>query len=734
MTSEVILSFRNRRKLRTSLCAPFRPDHNEVSIHISASQKRNIPLDELCYIGMVGTSPPCVECPRDDPPQEVELVTGERLMLRIRHDQVFDNGFFGFSSDDSAPFKRLFIISSAVRPTELRRLAAGAGATPPARAQDPEAAAADTGGQPRDTWKAWSQIVDSPLPHQNARVGDLLITEGLVSKEQVETAMQGSGKKKIGAVLMEQGLVSEGELLEALAKKFCIPFLDLSAVTPSPAALEALPKNLVNQMQVLPIELEGKKLVVATSEPADSTISDSLRFITNHNIELVIATAQQISAAIDRFYNSPGDSIEAVISEMEDEQLVVVEQSDEVDNEEPDSKVILLVNRILLEAFATNASDIHFEPELGKGPLSVRYRVDGECVLSHAIPAVHKNAVVARLKIMAKLDIAERRKPQSGKIFLLYDKRKLEYRVEITPTVEEHEDAVLRLLTAAKPLSLGEMGLSEQNLARFQELVKKPYGLILCVGPTGSGKTTTLHSALATINRPERKIWTAEDPVEIIQKGLRQVQVNPRIGFGFADAMRSFLRADPDVIMIGEMRDTETSKTAIAASLTGHLVFSTLHTNSAPETVARLLEMGIDPFNFSDAMLGIMAQRLTRKLCDHCKKPHRPAREEYEEMVVHYGPPWYRAHGLPERPEDLQLMRRVGCEKCGGTGYRGRVALHELLVNSPATRKAIKANASVEELREVGLQEGSRTLKMDGIEKVLQGVTDLQQVLKVCIV
>jgi type II secretory ATPase GspE/PulE/Tfp pilus assembly ATPase PilB-like protein len=276
------------------------------------------------------------------------------------------------------------------------------------------------------------------------------------------------------------------------------------------------------------------------------------------------------------------------------------------------------------------------------------------------------------------------------------------------------------------------MGFSALNLARFEEILAKPYGIILCAGPTGSGKTTTLHSALATINSPQRKIWTAEDPVEIIQQGLRQVQVNPKIGFTFQEALRSFLRADPDVIMIGEMRDAETAKTAIAASLTGHLVFSTLHTNSSPETVVRLIEMGMDPYNFSDALLGILAQRLARRLCEKCRTPYHPTRDEYGELVKQYGPLWFGEHDMPAYTDDLFLMKKAGCKKCDNTGYRGRIAIHELLVATPAVKNAIKTNTAAEGLRDLAVREGMRTLKMDGIHKVFLGVTDLDQIMKVC--
>jgi type II secretory ATPase GspE/PulE/Tfp pilus assembly ATPase PilB-like protein len=354
--------------------------------------------------------------------------------------------------------------------------------------------------------------------------------------------------------------------------------------------------------------------------------------------------------------------------------------------------------------------------------------------VAHKIAATFKNAINSRIKIISGLDISERRRPQSGKILIRFEQRKLEYRVEITPTVGGHEDVVLRLLSASKPLPLDEMGFMPHTIDRFKSILDKPYGLILCVGPTGSGKTTTLHSALGQINSPKRKIWTVEDPVEITQAGLRQVQVNPKIGFSFPEALRSFLRADPDVIMIGEMRDAETAKIAIEASLTGHLVFSTLHTNSAPESVVRLIEMGIDPFNFADALLGIVAQRLAKKLCVQCKKIVRPSREVYEKILADF---MHDAAGsasdlLPPY-EETKFMMQYGCEQCGGSGYKGRIPIHELMLATPAIKDAVRERRGVAELRQLALEEGMWTLKMDGILKVFMGLTDMEHILKVCI-
>jgi type II secretory ATPase GspE/PulE/Tfp pilus assembly ATPase PilB-like protein len=349
------------------------------------------------------------------------------------------------------------------------------------------------------------------------------------------------------------------------------------------------------------------------------------------------------------------------------------------------------------------------------------------------IPPSYRRAIVSRLKIMANLDIAERRKPQDGKIkFKLGENREIELRVATVPTAGYNEDVVMRLLAASEPLPLDKMGFSERNLRELKKIAEKPYGIILCVGPTGSGKTTTLHSTLGHINRPERKIWTAEDPVEITQYGLRQVQVQPKIGFTFAAAMRAFLRADPDVIMVGEMRDKETAEIGIEASLTGHLVLSTLHTNSSVETVTRLLDMGCDSFSFADAMLGVMAQRLAKRICKDCKESYRPSQEEYDELRQAYGPERWDKLGI-KYDNNFKLFRGKGCEACNRTGYKGRAALHELLLGSDRMKRMIQAKAKTEEMVNAALEEGMTTLVQDGIDKVLQGLTTYKQVKAVAI-
>ncbi len=412
--------------------------------------------------------------------------------------------------------------------------------------------------------------------------------------------------------------------------------------------------------------------------------------------------------------------------------LSVEEEVEESGINETDSQIVMLVNKILMDGYAQKASDIHLEPGQSGQPFQVRYRIDGVCQVVHQLPTMFKKAVISRLKIMSNLDISERRKPQSGKIIILHQNNPIEYRVEVTPTVGGNEDAVLRILTSSKPLPLEEMALSEPNLKALKSILDQPNGFILCVGPTGSGKTTTLHSALKYLNTPEVKIWTVEDPVEITQAGLRQVQVHTKIGLTFPEVLRSFLRSDPDVIMIGEMRDAETAKTAIEACLTGHLVLSTLHTNTAPETVVRLIEMGMDPFNFADALLGILAQRLARRLCEKCKEPYHPDQQTYDELVRIYDAQWFHQHGGANYSPDLRLMKRVGCEICNGSGYKGRIAIHELLLSTEDIKKAIRHRAAADELKIMAIKNGMRTLIMDGIHKVFQGITDLGEILQVC--
>ncbi|MEI6128150.1 MAG: GspE/PulE family protein, partial [Pseudomonadota bacterium] len=380
-----------------------------------------------------------------------------------------------------------------------------------------------------------------------------------------------------------------------------------------------------------------------------------------------------------------------------------------------------------------NASDIHIEPSKGKNPAIVRMRVDGDCREILKIPATHIRAVIARIKIMSRLDIAERRKPQDGKIGAKLQGKTIELRVATIPTVHG-ESAVLRVLAAGdKALPFDKLNFIERTEREIKRLIKHPHGIFLVVGPTGSGKTTTLHAVLGHINSPDVKIWTAEDPVEITQPGLQQVQVQPNIGFDFAVALRAFLRADPDIILIGEMRDKETSHIGVEASLTGHLVFSTLHTNSAPETVTRLLGLELDPMDFADALLGVLAQRLLRTLCPECKQPFKPAPEDIEQLRHMFGNPPERFDEMLKAMGEITLYRPKdsGCEKCGRSGYKGRTGIHELLVATPDMKKLIATNATIAHIRDLAIQEGMTTLMQDGIWKILKGQSDIAQLRKV---
>jgi len=397
--------------------------------------------------------------------------------------------------------------------------------------------------------------------------------------------------------------------------------------------------------------------------------------------------------------------------------------------DENDSAIVRLASQILVEAYRHEASDIHIEPYSDRKETAIRFRVDGTCSTYMKIPAAYRRALVSRIKIMSSLDIAERRKPQDGKLrFKLNRDKEIEVRVATVPTAGNNEDIVMRLLTAKEPMPLESMEFAPSTLTGLLEIIEKPHGMILCVGPTGSGKTTTLHAVLHRLNTDARKIWTAEDPIEITQEGLRQVQVSPKIGFTFAAAMRSFLRADPDVIMIGEMRDKETADVAVEASLTGHLVLSTLHTNSAVETVIRMLDLGCDPFNFADAMQGVLAKRLCKRICSHCKEPYHPPLQDYEKLVREYGSAFWEQADLPPYSDGFMLSRGRGCEHCNQTGFKGRVALHELLKGSDELRSLIQTHAKTAEMTSLAKKEGMITLIQDGILKILAGVTTYEQV------
>ena len=471
--------------------------------------------------------------------------------------------------------------------------------------------------------------------------------------------------------------------------------------------------------------------MVLVDDPHDLPKIDSIeKRFGNIKLRFAVGIRENILEALDAATGtkSARESVAGILGEIKDEDSGNdLPDLPGVEIAENDNTIIRLVNQIIVDARRARASDIHVEPCGPMRETSIRFRIDGTCVEYQTIPAALRNPLVARLKIMAKLDIAERRKPQDGKIKMRrHEGGELELRVATVPTVGANEDVVMRLLGSTGALPIDQLLLSERNLRELKAITKRPYGLILCVGPTGSGKTTTLHAALGHINTPERKIWTAEDPVEITQPGLRQVQVHPNIGYTFAAAMRAFLRADPDVIMVGEMRDAETAQIAVEASLTGHLVFSTLHTNSAAETIVRLLDLGVNPFNFADALLGVLAQRLVKRVCDDCATGYHPSPDEWAMLAEVYGDGFDQAR--PHSEAEHELRGGKGCESCNGTGYRGRLAIHELLIGSDAIKRLTLTRAPMLDVLAQAKQEGMVTLVQDGVLKVLQGLTTFDQV------
>jgi len=582
-----------------------------------------------------------------------------------------------------------------------------------------------------------SNPCDGNRPHGKQK-GKLsyLFDHQLLSFEQFEQAVMFSDQKKepLETILINQFKISKKDIRTSWGHFFNVPSVEYNPNHPIPDDLmEGIAIPFLRNNMWVPLGVELGKILIATDAPDDFQRIDEIKpLFPGKPLKVCVALPEDVLNFISLFNEKSGMAgIDEILKQLQHEAAV---DEPEFELDEKDGAVVQLVNKIILDAHAQNASDIHIEPYQGKKNMQVRLRVDGICSIYQTIPYSYKKAVVSRIKIMSDLDIAERRKPQDGKIqFKKFSGKEIELRVATIPTQGGLEDVVMRILPAGEPLSLDKLGFSKKNYAAFVEGVEKPHGLIFVCGPTGSGKTTTLHSALGYINQSEKKIWTAEDPVEITQPGLRQVQVNPKIGLTFAAAMRSFLRADPDVIMVGEMRDKETTSIGIEASLTGHLVLSTLHTNNAPESISRLLDMGMDPFNFADTIISILAQRLILTLCKDCKKPYHPSKEEYDELVREYGESDFMANKMPPYSDDLTLYQADGCEQCHQTGHRGRIPIHELIVGTQAIKRLIQKSAPVEEIRIQAKKDGMTTLKQDGIEKIFMGHCDLINVRKVCI-
>jgi type II secretory ATPase GspE/PulE/Tfp pilus assembly ATPase PilB-like protein len=567
---------------------------------------------------------------------------------------------------------------------------------------------------------------------------NFLLENHLLTQNELEKAIVKARQKSVAveSILIPDLKISKRDLLASLSQFYDVAAVEFTQNISIPGELLAgLKMPFLRKNLWVPLREEDDGIVVAIDNPHDQQRVGEMRVLfPGKKLKFCVALKQDILEIINFFSQDEKQltDIEEILSVMREESNEIEEAEKAVGEE--DNAVVKLVNKIILDAYARGASDIHIEPFTGKDNTRVRIRIDGDCSVYQTIPFNYRSAVVSRIKIMSDLDISERRKPQDGKIkFKKFGGKDIELRVATLPTQGGTEDVVMRILDGNEPLPLDQIGFSESNYQNFTEAISNPYGIIFVCGPTGSGKTTTLHSALKHLNKTKTKIWTAEDPVEITQKGLRQLQVNPKIGLDFAAAMRSFLRADPDVIMVGEMRDRETTSIGIQASLTGHLVLSTLHTNSAPESITRLLDMGMDPFNFSDAILCILAQRLARTLCKNCRQPYHLTLEEYTSLTREYGLDYFNDRVNISFKDDLMLNKPAGCDDCSGYGYRGRMALHELLMGTEGIKLLIQNAAKIDEIRTQAIKDGMTTLKQDGLEKVFQGHLDLLQVRKVCI-
>ena len=564
----------------------------------------------------------------------------------------------------------------------------------------------------------------------NRRLGDLLVADGLLTQEQLTKALaeQKGSPDKLGSILIRLGFINEEQLIGFLSRQYGVPSITLSQLDIDPEVLKLVPAAIAKKYEVLPVRRMGNSLALAMADPTNVFALDDISFMTNLQVLPLVASQTAIKKAIDRNYESKTEAITSVMQDMSaDLQNVEVlegaEETGKVDIFElkesaDEAPVVKLVNMVLVDAIQKGASDIHFESY--EKVFRIRFRMDGVLHEMLSPPKRLESAILSRLKIMSNLDIAERRLPQDGRIKLRYSTREIDFRVSTLPTIFG-EKAVLRILDKdALKLDLTQLGFDPWSLEKFNEAIHQPYGMVLITGPTGSGKTTTLYSAVHTINSPDVNIMTAEDPVEYNLKGVNQVQINEHVGRTFAAALRSFLRQDPDVILVGETRDLETAQISIRAALTGHLVFSTLHTNDCPSTIARLLDMGIQPFLVASSLLLILAQRLGRKVCKSCKEPY----EVDEESLVPYG---HVSQGLGK----INLYKGKGCATCNFTGMKGRVAIYEVMPITEELRDAILRNAPTAELREVAQSQGMKSLRQSGLTKVLEGTTTVEELLRV---
>ncbi|MCS7244325.1 MAG: type IV-A pilus assembly ATPase PilB [Candidatus Calescibacterium sp.] len=563
-------------------------------------------------------------------------------------------------------------------------------------------------------------------------LGEMLVKREFITRKQLERAQKKAEEenKELDKAIIELGFISEKEVYQILAEDLGFEFLDLSEFELKPELSQFLPDNIAKRYNAVPVKFDGEKLVVAMIDPLDTNAVDDIMLMTGLEVETVMATETDIRRAINRIYGSAeiaeaddlsssiaevniGELSNLEIGELEEEEISVDKLKEMVD----EAPIVKLVNQIIFHAISDKASDIHIEP--WPKEVVVRYRMDG---ILHEIMRIPKHLLapmVSRIKIMSALDIAERRKPQDGKIHLKYEGRDFDLRVSTIPTVNG-EKVVMRILDKSSVmLGLDRLGFMPDIRERLEWLIAKPYGMILVTGPTGSGKSTTLYACLNKLNQGTVNISTVEDPVEYQIQGINQVQVNPKAGVTFASALRAFLRQDPDIIMVGEIRDHETAQIAVEAALTGHLVLSTLHTNDAPSAATRLIEMGIEPFLVSSAVVGVLAQRLARTICSACKEPYVPPKEALKDI------------GLAYTEEEIVFYKGRGCEVCKGSGYKGRTGIHELLIMSDAAREVILRRGSANEIKRAVLEEGFKTLQDDAIRKVLEGIISVEEALRV---
>jgi type IV pilus assembly protein PilB len=559
-----------------------------------------------------------------------------------------------------------------------------------------------------------------------AKLGEILIKANLITESQLEQALtqQKSEGGRIGSILIKLGFVNEEDVAQCLGQKYGIPYIDLNTQTIDASVTRLIPPTIAQKHLVIPVSKTGTALTMAMADPTNVFAVDDVKFMTGLNVRLMIATESSVRRAIERYYDS-SETLQNVMASIEDAGMeVMAEQDDanlnigELKQAVEEAPVIKLVNLILAEAIKRGASDIHAEPY--EKAFRVRFRIDGILYEVMSPPMSMKNAIISRLKIMADLDISERRLPQDGRMKVKFKAREVDFRVSTLPTLFG-EKVVMRLLDKSNlMLDMSKLGFAPQALAAFEEAIRAPYGMILVTGPTGSGKTTTLYSALDSLNQLETNIMTAEDPVEFNIRGINQVQIREHIGLTFAAALRAFLRQDPDVIMVGEIRDYETAEIAVKAALTGHLVLSTLHTNDAPSAVTRLLNMGIEPFLVASSVILILAQRLLRRVCTQCKTPVVVPLNALMDVGL-----------TQEEATTITCYKGRGCEACSSTGYKGRIAIYEVLTLTPELRDLILSGASALEIKRAAIRQGMQTLRMSGLAKLKEGVTTVQEVVRV---